>query len=235
VIGTRFCDTQKACSSVLRSRSHCPPTSGVYRASPLGVLTLPGQSKFDKIGPTSGLWYQTQRYGEANKSWLEGHGWTKTMIRKLLGSPDRTRQRSSRPNAIRWSTRPENLYSMQRVIDVENSAEFRAWQARLDRRRKRAADKADGLHFEIAPRLGRPILGWEAGVPRYARNAYNALSDRDKQIVVLILQHGKRQGEVASTIGVSQQTVSLVKTLFCRSVPPVPLVEDYENEDDRSW
>jgi len=117
---------------------------------------------------------------------------------------------------------------MRRVLDAEHTPKFLAWKARLDRIRSR--DKADGLQFDPIPRYGRPLLGWETGVPDYAETPYRALTERDKQIVSLLFQQGKRQREVAGLVGVSQQTVSLVQTLFVAKCE-VPSIEEYKNQD----
>ncbi len=183
-----------------------------------------------KIEPAGGLWSQTQEQNEANKNWLFLRGWTKTMIRRFLGAPDRISVLRLRRSQIRRKDRPECLYSMRRVLDAEYTPEFLAWKARLDRIRERAESRSDDLRIESKPRYGRPLCGWETEIPDYARAAYEALSDRDKRIIVLLFRRGKRQREVAGEIQVSQQTVSLVKTLFVAQCK-VPSIEDYKYAD----
>lgn len=154
------------------------------------------------------------------------------MIRRFLGEPDRRREfRHHRTRGVLRKDRPECLYSMRRVLDAEYTPEFLAWKARLDRIRDRAADKSVGLPIESStPRYGRPLLGWESEVPDYARAAYGTLSDRDKRIIALLFQQGRRQREAACLAGVSQQTISLVKTSFVAQCK-IPSVEEYKDQD----
>lgn len=70
---------------------------------------------------------------QLNKKELLARGWTRTAIDKLLGEPDR-----KRPTKYRGKTRLESLYTINRVLEAEATAEFEkifegsAYRATLD-------------------------------------------------------------------------------------------------------
>lgn len=123
-----------------------------------------------------------------NRAWLLKRGWTRSMIRRFLGEPDRRIPR--REN----HSRPECRYEMQRVREAEARPDF--WWAPL----------------RLGRRVGRPRK-LQREIPAEAVAPMGKLSKRDRRIVSLLYQ-GKRQREIAARLRVSQQTVSLVWVRF---------------------
>ena len=150
-------------------------------------------------GDSAGLSLRNGCDASVNKRWLLRSGWTRTMIRRLLGPPDRTVSRKRNPS------RPECRYNLQRVDSVMASKAYRDWAARRDAwNRARRASR---------PKR-RPFPTFEHGIPPPFRTVYWAFSKRDRLILRLLLVGGLRQAEAARKIGVSQQTVSRTKRLF---------------------
>lgn len=86
---------------------------------------------------------------------LKERGWTDFLIRKLLGAPD-----ASRPNPRFASAAPMRLYLRERVVAAEQSEQWAALAASVDRRRagsQRAAETktarllayVDGMDIQV--------------------------------------------------------------------------------------
>ena len=82
---------------------------------------------------------------------LQGkRGWTDTMIRNLLGEPDRTAR-----NPHYKSAPPMKLYLLDRVIDAENSVKFTKYVP--DPKRKKAAAKAVQTKIDRLTRWAKTV------------------------------------------------------------------------------
>lgn len=85
--------------------------------------------------------------GYYNKSELKDRDWTEASIKKFLGSPDKTARNSRRRKS------PILLYDKNRVHDIEDSPQFKAWLEKSARRResaRRAAAKKRDTTIEFA-------------------------------------------------------------------------------------
>jgi len=122
------------------------------------------------------------------------------MIDRLLGEPDRKIVLRSSWDTPRSASRPECVYEESRVRLAEESPEFQAWSRRLKKRRA-------GPNVRPWPWIDRSRKCCEL-------RAYGDLSRRDKRIVRLLFDKVLPQREVARRVGVSQQTVSLIRLKF---------------------
>ena len=151
-----------------------------------------------------------------NRAYLLNRGWTRSMIRRFLGAPDRTI-----PLRINHS-RPECRYEMRRVFEAESRADFCAELSALAPKRKR---------------VGRPRKP-RCEIPAEATALLGGLSQRDRRIVSM-LYLGKKQRLVAARQRTSQQTVSLVWTRFRSAVNSQtrPMAQTGKNQDitARRW
>ena len=167
-----------------------------------------------------------------NKNYLFKLGWTRTMIDRLLGEPDRKITLANRKRTPRSDERPECHYDIARVVAAMESSAFQEWLQRLDRRRSRElaridnavpSEKSDQRAFWITRNVPDPptnvggIFDQEDTCTIH-RHAFQSLSKRDRSIVKRLLDTGLSQREVADRSGISQQTVSLVKRRFLASI-----------------
>ncbi|MEV5312268.1 hypothetical protein [Streptomyces sp. NPDC052610] len=91
---------------------------------------------------------------------LRARGWTATMVRQLLGEPDLLR-----PHPLFRTARQIRLYRVERVLEAERGAEFRALAAAAARRgaaartaalRRRRVNPGAGPPSGPDDRLNRP-------------------------------------------------------------------------------
>lgn len=125
-----------------------------------------------------------ERYLCASDLQNEGD-WTLAAIKRFLGQPDKTR-----PNPYYQSGPPVRLYSVERVKEVEQSQEFKAWCEKSRKRRatarlvsKQQREKliawVDNLHIEV-PHLRRKELIEKACANYNDHHSYQELqSGRD--------------------------------------------------------
>lgn len=83
-----------------------------------------------------------------NKSMLKQRGWTESMIKKILGNED-----ASKDNPMYKSAPPMKLYLMKRVIDAEATDEFIKRKIRAESRSKTMKNIAENKRQELLDKI----------------------------------------------------------------------------------
>ncbi|MGE5510422.1 MAG: sigma-70 family RNA polymerase sigma factor, partial [Bacteroidota bacterium] len=137
-----------------------------------------------------------------NTAWLTERKWTRALMRRF------------------------HPRTKGEVFEIEATAEFRSWKARLDQRRDRAAERKDGLDAND----GCQDLEFDE------YDAFRALSSRDQTIVRLLFNEGLPQREIAARVGIAQQTVAWVKKRFEKRLHPELRRREPTHAEERcSW
>ena len=83
-----------------------------------------------------------------NKSMLKQRGWTESMIKKILGNED-----ASKDNPMYKSAPPMKLYLMKRVIDAEATDEFIKRKIKAESRSKTMKNIAENKRQELLDKI----------------------------------------------------------------------------------
>ena len=110
------------------------------------------------------------------QSRITARGWSKTMVAKLLGEPDKLA-----PNPMYKCAAPMKLYNLERVKKVELSEEFKAAKARAEKRRAAINPSIDKRRNELLDKVrAEKVVLPTMRKSKLLRLAINSYNERDK-------------------------------------------------------
>lgn len=143
---------------------------------------IPGQERYIE-------YRDGQRIQYVNKRWLQDQGWTRHMIQKVLGRPDKT-------VCMSYHRSPECLYALDRVEALTGAAsQYLSPKAMAGRQRREG---------EL---LYRTVSGAES-----------LLSKREREILRMLVIERWPERRIAEACGISRQMVSYIKSGLLREI-----------------